>query len=286
MNLPSYLPNPWHELRESLTHLREYPWLSGRLRYLWNFTRWQSQVRQQGLRPVPDGAPRLTVILLSYRRVRNMEPLVDSLLRTGLVGHVIVSNNNPAYRISDWVRLRDERLQLVDQPVRRYAGVRFELARSAPGDYFASIDDDIFLLPSQLESLFGTLLAEPDVPHGLQGESYDGGHGPQETQGWRVNLRGDQRVDSINRVYFFTRAHLNELYRLAGLLGLEVGDMANGEDLLLSSSGRARPLVHEVGQVTDCLSACRRGVAISWTHQNFFQERTALLARLRSLKPL
>jgi glycosyl transferase family 2 len=285
MNLPPYLPNPWHELLESLTHLREYPWFSGRLRYLRDFTRWQRQVRHQGPLPAP-GPQRLTVILLSYRRVRNMEPLVESLLRTDFVGHVVVSNNNPAYRISDWVRLRDERLQLVDQPVRRHAGVRFELARSAPGDYFASIDDDIFLLPSQVEHLFRSLLADSSVPHGLQGESHDGEHGPEETQGWRVNLRGEQRVDSINRVYFFTREHLTELYRLAGLLGLEVGNMSNGEDLLLSSCGQARPLVHEVGKVTDCLSACRRGVAISWTHQHFFQERTALLARLRALKPL
>ncbi|WP_257458782.1 glycosyltransferase family 2 protein [Archangium lipolyticum] len=280
------LPNPWHELLESFTHVNQYDsWFPGRVNYLRDYTRWRNQVRHGPNLPA-TGPERLTVVLLSYRRVRNIEPMVNSLLRADFVGRVLVSNNNPAYRISDWVRVRDERLHLVDQSERRYAGIRFELARGEQGEYFASIDDDTFLSPEQLRQLFTMLVTDPSTPHGIQGELYKGRPGEPTNDDWRPGLVGERRVDAINRVYFFTREHLEELYRLAGLLGLNVPTLANGEDLLLSACGRLRPRVHDVGPVAQCLSAHRLGVATWRTRQDFFQERTDLLLRLRQLKPL
>ena len=267
-------------------HVHEYGSLfPGRLKYLRNFMAWQMHARH-GPRVPALGPQRLTVILLSYRRIGNMEPLVRSLLRADFVDRILISNNNPEYRIADWVRVLDERLHWVDQPVRRPAGMRFELARCTPGEYFVSIDDDTFLFPEQLRQLFAALIAEPDVPHGFQGECYEGERGPSRFMGWHVGLRGRRRVDGLNRLYFFTREHVRELFRLASLLRLEVGNMRNGEDLLLSFSGKAKPLLEDIGHVGECLSAHRKGTATWRTHDNFFRERRELWMRLREIKPL
>lgn len=280
------LPPPWNELLSSTLHAREYGWWPiSRWNYLKHFAAWQWRARY-GPRVAAQGPQRLTVILLSYRRIGNMEPLVRSLLRADFIDRILISNNNPEYRIADWVHLRDERLHFVDQPVRRPAGIRFELARSEPGEYFVSIDDDTFLFPEQLRQIFAALLADPSVPHGFQGECYEGEKGLQMLLGWNVGLLGHRRVDGLNRLYCFTREHLEELFRLASLLGLQVGNMANGEDLLLSFSGKARPLIEDIGPVGECLSGRREGTATWRTHEHFFRERRDLWMRLHELKPL
>ncbi|MFP2903729.1 hypothetical protein ACLESD_01385 [Pyxidicoccus sp. 3LFB2] len=280
------LSPPWNELVSSILHAGEYgSWFPGRWQYLRDFTAWQLRARY-GQRVPAQGPKRLTVILLSYRRIGNMEPLVRNLLLADFVDRILISNNNPEYRIADWVRVRDERLHWVDQPVRRPAGVRFELARSEPGEYFVSIDDDTFISPEQLRQLFATMIADPSVPHGFQGECYEGEQGPQRFSGWRVGLRGRRRVDGLNRLYCFTREHLEELFRLASILGLQVGNLANGEDLLLSFSGKTRPLIEDIGHVGECLSAYRKGTATWRTHENFFRERRDLWMRLREIKLL
>ena len=80
------------------------------------------------------------------------------------------------------------------------------------------IDDDTFLRPDQLRQLFSALVTDPSAPHGIQGETYQGPTEESSHHGWKPGLRGNRRVDAINRAYFFTREHLEELYRLAGLL--------------------------------------------------------------------
>ena len=270
----------------SVVRVPEYGSLfPGRWKYLRDFRAWQEHA-SHGPRVAALGPQRLTVILLSYRRVGNMEPLVRSLLRADFVDRILLSNNNPEYRIADWVSVRDERLHCMDQPVRRPAGLRFELARHEPGEYFVAIDDDTFASAEQLRLLFSALLSEPTMPHGFQGECYEGKGVPSRFMGWRVGLRGRRQVDVLNRLYVFTREHVRELFRLASLLKLEVGDLRNGEDLLLSFSGNTRPWLEDVGPVGECLSAHRKGMATWRTHDHFFRERWELLMRLRALKPL
>jgi hypothetical protein len=279
-------PNPLYELAESIIHMWDYPWFPGRLAYATRFLRWQFNARF-GPRVALEGPQKLTVILLSWKRVRNMQPLVRSLLRADFIERIIVSNNNPEYRIRDVIQLRDDRLQLIDQPQARAAGVRFELARNEPGEYFVSIDDDTFLYPEQLKKLFSELIAHPHCPHGRQGEMYVGPPHQPRHPGWKLGLRRlEGNVDVINCVYAFTRGHVEEMYRLAGQLELDIGALANGEDVLLSSSGEEGPMIHDLGELVECLSAHRRGVSTWRTRKNFFAERTTLLLALRAIKKL
>jgi hypothetical protein len=281
------LPNPFHQLIQSLVHLRQYSLFAPRISYAVHYLLWQLEVLRT--RPLSlEGGPKLTVVLLSYKRVRNMQPIVRSLLRADFVERIIVSNNNPEYRIGEWITLRDERLRLVDQPRQTPAGIRFELARSEPGSYFLSIDDDVLLSPHQVKRLFQELLADPRVPHGIQGEEY---LGPQvDSKGralisWKPGIRRAEReTDVINCVYAFTRQHLEEMFRQARALGQEMATLANGEDVLLSCSGLGRPRIHDLGPVLTCLSSHQVGVATWRTRQSFFHEREEMLFALRALR--
>lgn len=235
------------------------------------------------------GPEKLTVILLSFKRVRNMETIVSTMLHTDFVEKVIVSNNNPKYRIADWVRLRDPRLRLIDQPRLTPPGIRIELARQEPGPYYLSVDDDVLMFPGQVLRLFQHLLADPSVPHGFQGEVKRNDGSWHWNGGWEVNLRGDRRVDNLNCVYAFHRDHLDQMERLAPLAGIgdaaAIAAMTNCEDILISAGGTDRPLVHDLGEMLLCLSSHRAGVATWRSRKNFFDERKEIFTRLRELTP-
>ena len=148
------LVNPFYEVLHGLktVHPRSYLRLAA---YLSEYIRWQWDAHFVPVRVLEERPIRATVILLSYKRVRNIQPIVRSLLKASCVGKVIVSNNNPDLRLDDWLRLRDDRVQVIDQPVRRFPGVRFELARQDGGEYFLTLDDDVFLFPRQCSTPTG-----------------------------------------------------------------------------------------------------------------------------------
>src|ERR1044071_7341650 len=88
------LPNPLHQLSESILHAPQYPLFAGRFGYAYRFLRWQHDACF-GPRVSLEGPQKLTVILLSWKRVRNMQPIVRSLLHADFIDRIIVSNNNP-----------------------------------------------------------------------------------------------------------------------------------------------------------------------------------------------
>jgi hypothetical protein len=282
------IPNPYYELFNSLVYTRQYRWgrwWGARSDYWVGYRHWRRAIRSSPRLSIP-GPEKLTVILLSYKRVRNMEPIAEAALRCDFVEKVVVSNNNPEVRIGDWIRLRDERLVLVDQPRRTPPGSRFRLAREEPGFFFLSIDDDVLLTPEQIRILFAGMVARPGAPHGILGENYAGDAKPGYPPYWEVNQLGrDMQVDTLNTVYGFNRGHLNEMARLAECLGIDLDEMGNGEDVLLSASGAERAWVHDVGPVALCLSSHRAGVATWASRPRFFTDRKDLFLNLRELRP-
>ncbi|MEM7584687.1 MAG: hypothetical protein AAF560_14955 [Acidobacteriota bacterium] len=265
---------------------RVFPFLfSYTRRYLSEVTRYQMQL-WSGPEPQPMGDLRLTVVLISYRRIANMDTLTKGFLRLPFVDRIIVSNNHPKYRIREWIRSDDPRLILMDQPKKTGPGIRFDLARDFPADYYLTVDDDIFLTPQQIRRLFEHLVDQPETPHGIFGQQYVGrGEVPPQLWGWKCSVtRIDTEVDVLNRVYAFTREHLNEYFRHIAELGLGKGsEIFNGEDVILSASGKGRPRIHDLGPWLDCILEGDPGIALHQTTPSFMVEREALHLELQRI---
>ncbi len=228
------------------------------------------------------GGKQCTVILLSHNRPQNLSLLVRGALKNAFVGKVIVSNSNRSVRIADWVKANDSRLVLVDEIKPTRPGYRFVLAAQETGDYFLSVDDDIFLTPRQWATFFKCLLANEAVPHGLTGNLYKLGTASSNGSPFHYVSRENVEVDVLIGAYAFTRHHLEQLFELARRLELgDLTNLANGEDVLLSFAGERRPQIHNVGRLFCCASTSLEGVALWRTLHNFWDERVRLYERVR-----
>ena len=252
--------------------------------------RWRVQARLGAALPTRFGESRATAIVASFGRMRNVAPIVRTLLRCGFVERVVVSNHAPWVRIEDWVRVRDPRLRLSNEPVRRGSGHRWSVARATAAEHFIVVDDDVFVRAPQLEALFGRLLDDPSVPHGLHGaRRAPGGAGVPAGAPlrWTQVSRRETDVEVLHKVYLVARARVDEYFRLrAALAGRDpslpalVDDF--GDDLLISATGRGRPRVHDVGSYAECRTAQRSGVAVS-SSERFSDARERILRELRGL---
>ena len=230
-----------------------------------------------------DGPEKLTVILLSFKRPENIPYIVRSYLRLPYVRRIIVSNNNPELRMADWLHETDPRVRMVDQPEPTRCGIRYELAREDDGDFFITVDDDLFLTPAQIHRVFLELVRNPAAPHGVQGAEVilpEGRFVPA--------IRGVERqLDILNRLYALTRAHLEEYFRLMALLGLKTWkDVDVTEDIVASFSGQTKPWIHDVGTWADCPTGNRKDVALWRSEEDFRAQRRERFRRLAELKPL
>ena len=236
--------------------------------------------------PAPEcGGKSCVVVLLSHNRPQNMEVLVRGALQNSWVGKVIVSNSNPQYRLADWVPVRDPRLVLLERDQKPPAGRRFVLAAAEPGDYFLSVDDDIFFTPAQWTKFFESLVQDPEAPHGISGQLYR--PGVQFLNGTAFHHREniETEVDVLIGAYAFTRRHLERLVQLAEALHLGgLSQVANGEDILLSFSGTRPARIHDFGHPFLCASTSLKGVALWNTRENFWEERVKLFEEVQAAR--
>jgi hypothetical protein len=245
------------------------------------YWKWVLQVRTCRAVSVPS-ASKVTVVLTAYKkeRMRNLDPLVRSVLKCRFVEKVIVSNDNPDLRIADWVMVHDERLVLLDQPARRGCKHRWELAQAENAAYTIAIDDDVLIHPKQLALLFTHLLDRQEVPHGLSGCKIP----------FEFHERQELEVDLLFEIYAVTREHVQayfdtiEQLKARGTLPAE-GLGKRGDFVVISHSGKARPVIHDVGFIARCASAYAEGVA-TFKEDGFASYTGELLAAVRKIETL
>ena len=240
---------------------------------------WWFLWRILGLREKTPGNEKLSVVLLSYRRMKDLRHIVDSLLLCDFVGQIIVSNNNLEIRMEDYIPLRDPRLRIINQPVRRFPGWRYDLARELSARYFMSIDDDLFLTPGQVRKLFMSLLANPTVPHGAGGEDYVVADGKIVS---RQQVCGREReTDVILWAYAFTREHLDKYFSLLQTLRIDNHELKASEDVVISFCGHGRARCEDLGRLLCCASAKNRKIA-TWAQEGFAEHRRQLYLQCRN----
>jgi hypothetical protein len=228
-----------------------------------------------------------TVLITVFHRARlpNLEPLVRHLLRCSFIDQIVVSNHNPALSadvVRMATRLSDPRVNLINQAVPQGCGRRWQVAKDFRFRYLISIDDDVLLYPHQLRRLFVGLLARPEVPHGIAGICID------KDERTAYHQRVNRSVDYLTEVYAITRTHFVEYWRLHQSLQQRsarrpaAGEPA-GDFLLLSRSGKGRPLIHDVGYVLRCETYAAPEIAM-WRTSGFSQMVSDVVTELDALR--
>ena len=265
--------------RAMLPHLPEVP------RRLARAARWMMAVTRG---PTVHAATPVTcgVVLLSYARAPNMEMVARSFLKCAFVERVVISNNDPSVRLRDWIAIRDPRLVLVDQPAPTRQGIRLQLLAELGCAIAVTVDDDRFLFPEQIRRLVEEVHGDPDAPHGFEGEKVQrpeirSRHGDYP---FATGVTGtDTVVDTLTGGYFLTADQARTCLDTTRRLGItELAGFGNGEDLVMSRSGRAPARIHDVGPVLQCWSSTDDQIA-TWRRGDFFGERLRLRARLAAL---
>ncbi len=235
---------------------------------------------------VPDDE-KLTIIVLNHKRPQNVGQIAQYALRAGFVGSMIISNNSQAYRMADYVKVKDPRLILIDQPEPSGVGISLELAQEYRSRYYLRVDDDIFLHPAQLQWIYWNLRQQPDRPHGIFGAALVQEKDPSQEWPFAHRRNASGPVDILNGLFAFTREHLDEYFRLCPLLGItNQRTLMNGEDIVLSYSGVRRPMIHNIGQIWECASEAVPGVALHQSRPRFYEERWKIYSELARIKPL
>jgi hypothetical protein len=230
---------------------------------------------------------RLTVIVLNHKRPQNVGQIAQYVLRNGFVGRLIVSNNSQSYAMRSFVKVQDPRLVLIDQPEPSGVGISLELARQHPSRYYLRIDDDIFLHPAQLQWVYWGLRTASERPHGIFGATLTSEKDPAREWPFVHTRNASAPVDILNGLFAFTREHLDEYFRLCGLLGIgNQRTLMNGEDIVLSFAGTHKPMVHHIGPVWECASEASPGVALHQSRPRFYEERWKMYEDLKQLKVL
>jgi hypothetical protein len=161
---------------------------------------------------------------------------------------------------------------------------RYVYVADSDGDFFLSLDDDIFLTPEQLTTLFQKLTTNASVPHGMFGQRWlqeDIKEPMKSFQNCIVETDGP--VDILNRVYFFTKNQAKECLRLAHAANRnDTTLLSSVDDLFLAFSGRGKPQCHNVGRFIDCPTQAEPGIA-QWTKQDFWHSRIELYQTLCKL---
>lgn len=241
-------------------------------------SRWERQIEQFPILPSTNGD--VVAYVANFNRPQNIAPIVRSLLACPSINRIIVSNNNPACDLDRWFSPMSDRITVLSHATPQRCVVRHLHLKQFPSPFYVMIDDDIFLLPSQIEQLLTELRNDPSVPHGIFGQVWEGEHFRQGV------MRTNEDVDVINRVYAFTAAqHAETLKRIASMQPTDSSEARTFgwcDDVLLSVHGSSKPRIHDIGPMVDCPTQGKKGIAV-WREDDFFASREALYKRLRSI---
>ena len=92
----------------------------------------------------------------------------------------------------------------------------------------------------------------------------------------------DGPVDVLNRVYAFTRRHVERFFELLPVIRCrDLRSLQYGDGIVLSFAGSRRPWCRDLGEWEDCLSSDDPDVAL-WKQPGFEPQRANIYAALRN----
>jgi len=213
------------------------------------------------------GDQQCTVLIASYLRPKNIQTIINAVVKCRFVSEIVISNHNPEIVMSDFIECDDARVRILNSEKREYCGYRFKVASDLDGEYFLILDDDIFMSPEQVRKLFVHLLKDPDVPHGFHGSRYKSHSEEDEIDEVQHVARRETNVDVLHQAYAVTKSQISHMLQIAeaanrsGLFPDE--NPANfADDMMISVSGEGQPRVHDLAPILICQTSLQQDIAV------------------------
>lgn len=215
-------------------------------------------------RTVSVDIPQKVTVLITYyhpSRMEHINPQIRNILKCRFVEKLVISNHNPDVNIEEKVKIKDRRIQCINQTIRRGCGYRWIVANELTPEYLIVVDDDILFFPAQLAKLFKRLVSEPMMPHGITGML--------NLENLQYHEKKDMTVDFLCEAYAVTGEQVSRYMELRRLVGakdgmLEMIDSA-ADFMLISRTGSYKPKIHNVGRLFKSDTFKQVGVAV---HKN------------------
>jgi hypothetical protein len=166
---------------------------------------------------------------------------------------------------------------------------RYEIASQMTANFFLCIDDDIFLLPYQIKILFEKLIENPSVPHGTYGSEllindYIEKGSSKVKITCKHHFQVETEVDEIYQTYAFTKFHVVQYFNLLKRIRGEnscIDGLNFCDDIILSFSGKGRPIIHNLGKILACYTFDNDNIAVFKMH-NFENFRDVVRLTIRN----
>ena len=215
-----------------------------------------------GLRSHTRASQKATILITYFNlaRMKHINYQLRNIFKCDFVGQIIISNHNPEIDINSLITIKDSRIQVVNQEVRRGCGHRWLVANTFSPDYLIVVDDDILLFPWQLKQLFEALLADPEIPHGFAGML-------QHADGFlEYRQEEEQALDYLCEIYALTGTHLQQFMEMRAEIikdeALSRMVESAADFMVVSRSGSREPRIHDAGRLFRCPTYNETGVAV------------------------
>lgn len=224
---------------------------------------------------------RVCAIVLSYKRPQNIHRILSNLAAVDDIDKIILSNNNPDINIEDYIKRDEYDIELINQTEHKHCIQRFEIAIKQDFEYFFCPDDDVFLSVQQMNTLIKQLKQQPEKVHGFYGQIQTFSAGEKQFGNGVCNISCE--VDILNRAYLFTKQHVLKMFEYAKNLGMaDISEAIYIDDLMLSFAGEGRPICHDIGEIEDCDTSHKEGIA-TFSMPGFDQIRLDRYAQLKKI---
>lgn len=112
---------------------------------------------------------KITAILLSWKRTRNIPRIIEALSRSPRIGEILLWNNNPK------AKLHYPRVVTINSPKNFLCFARYCLVPLAANDIIWFQDDDVLVEKDQLEAVYSAYMSDPSRIYGTVGRNIVGG---------------------------------------------------------------------------------------------------------------
>jgi hypothetical protein len=234
-------------------------------------------------RQITINTPQKVTVLITYFnpvRMKNINHQIRNILKCDFVERLIISNHNPEVHIQDRITVKNARITVQNQTVKRGCGFRWQVASEFAFEHLIVIDDDFLLSSSQLADLFQVLIAQPDIPHGLSGMNL------VPSGGYEFLDRQSREVDFLCEIYAVTRGQLNRYLDITSIITndekIAKSVDSTADFLVISRMGTSKPKIHDLGRIFRDQSFKMEGVAVH-KDQTFDQNVEHVLNAIQNL---